>query len=555
MFNPQENRVNNIESSIVADFRQTLLWPVQLISENNTQKIQRPWDILKNSNSPWQEIQDEFSIAKQAFSEVRYQEFVTFMPFAQRFLYGEGKHGRESGGYGESPIHIFSRSDISQVRITLKSEAEPITLKVAHIELYFFYDIDVAFLALEVTGKNIQLKHAMDILYRLGRTYPNYWEESGDAGHCAKKIEWLDQSGNQLSVSDYLEKSRYLAFVKENHVPCVSLHWEFLMRPLVQHYSSQMGEMRYREIEYQRMPLMGYLAFEDVSKLTRGDLIRLGLVTQPWDSQTLPFTEEFLTNFEKKHCYDRYWDDYKRDPWSTTRIMCTGQNFIVVGSQHHRVYTNDKTGIKRNYQNQYFLLFLIAHFQKAALLMLSDRMVQAISRLNIENESSIKVFRQSIRNVMGVFLRFTHRYWFESVSDQAVAKDLFSMMHKQLETADLYEKTRRRIMDMAEYLEGEEIKRQADTVVRLTVVTILGLIGTMTSGLLGMNIFDLTSASAGQKVIYFLSVFIPVTALTFYTVIKSRRLSLFLDALSSEGSGFGNKLLKLKSVWFGRVED
>ena len=235
--------------------------------------------------------------------------------------------------------------------------------------------------------------------------------------------------------------------------------------------------------------------------------------------------------------------------------MCTGQNFIVVGSQQHSVYTNDKTGIKRNYQNQYFLLFLIAHFQKAALLMLSDRMVQAISRLNIEDEDSNKAFRQSIRNVMGVFLRFTHRYWFESVSDQAVAKDVFTMMHKQLDTVDLFKKTRGRIMDMAEYLEGEEIKRQADTVVRLTVVTILGLIGSMTSGLLGMNIFDFSQASMLEKFSYFMSIFIPVGILTFYTVLKSRRLSLFLDALSNENTGLLYKLTKLKNVWFGKAED
>ena len=547
---------NNIENCMVKEFRQTLLWPIQLISDTCQGKIQRPWDILKNiTNTPWREIEDDFSMAAQCLNELRYQEFVTFMPYAQRFLYGEGKHGKQSGGYGESPIHIFTRNDVTQVRITLTDGTAPMLLKVTHIELYFFYDIDVAFLALEVTGQNIQLNHAMDILYRLGRTYPNYWEENGHAGHCAKSIEWLDKQGQVLSSSDYEDKTRYLAFVKDNHVPCVSLHWEFLMRPLVQHYSSQVGKIRYREIEYQRMPLMAYLAFEDTNKLTRGDLIRLGLVTQPWDSDTLPFTEEFLANFEEKHCYDRYWDNQKLDPWSTTRIMCTGQNFVVVGSQQHRVFTNNKTGIKNNYQNQYFLLFLIAHFQKAALLMLSDRMVQAISRLNLENEQSIKSFRQNIRNVMGVFLRFTHRYWFESISDQAVSKDLFNMMHKQLATVDLFEKTRRRIMDMAEYLEGEEIKRQADTVVRLTVVTIFGLIGTMTSGLLGMNIFDFTHVSASMKLVYFMCIFIPVSALTFYTVIKSRRLSLFLDALSNEGAGLGYKLNKLKKVWFGKTED
>jgi membrane protein YqaA with SNARE-associated domain len=547
---------DNMQTTNLTEFRQTLLWPVQLMPDSEQTKIQRPWDVLKNiPDTPWREIADEFSMATQALSEVRYQEFVTFMPFAQRFLYGEGKHGGEAGGYGESPIHIFTRNDVTQVRVTLKNEAEPIVLKVSHIELYFFYDIDVAFLAMEVCGKNIALRTAMDILYRLGRTYPNYWEENGDAGHCAKSIEWLDKNGEVLSSSDYQDKSRYLSFVKENHVACVSLHWEFLMQPLVQHYSNCPGEIRYREVEYQRMPLMAYLAFDDVNSLTRADLIRLGLVTQPWDSDTLPFTEAFLENFEKNHCYDRYWDEQKRDPWSTTRIMCTGQNFIVVGSSKHRVFTNDKTGIKNNYQSQYFLLFLIAHFQKVTLLMLSDRMVQAISRLNIENSESIKTFRHRIRQVVGVFLRFTHRYWFESISDQAVSKDLFRMLHKQLNTADLFEKTRRRIMDMAEYLEGEEIKRQADTVVRLTVVTILGLIGTMTSGILGMNIFDFTSAPTSQKILYFLGVFVPVFVLTFYTVIKSRRLSLFLDALSSESVSMQQKLVKLKNVWAGQAED
>ncbi len=539
----------------VADFRQTLLWPVQLIADTGNYNIQRPWQLLKALDSPWREITDEFSSDSRSLSEVRYQEFVTFMPFAQRFLYGEGKHGREMGGYGESPLHIFSRSDLAQVRITLKEEAQPFLLKVLHSELYFFFDIDVAMLVIEVAGADIALEDAMNILYRLGRTYPNHWDENGDAGHCAKSVEWLAKDGAVLSSSDYQNKAHYLEFVKENYVPCVSAHWAHLMRPLVQHYSEQEGAIRYREIEYQRMPLMAYLAFDDISQLTRGDMIRLGLVTRPWHSDTLPYTEDFLADFESKFCYDRYWDKHQQDGWSRTRFICTGQNFLVLGEHKDRVFSDEKTGIKNNYQNQYFLLFLIAHFQKAALLMLSDRMVQAISRLDVDKQESVKLFRLCIRHVMGIFLRFTHRYWFQTVSDQAVSRDLFKLMHQQLETADLFEKTRRRIMDMAEYLEGEEIKRQADTVVRLTVVTILGLIGTMTTGLLGMNIFDLTASSPGQKLFYFMLVFIPVTALTFYTVLKSRRLSMFLDALSNERMSNRSKLGILKNVWFGHMGD
>ncbi len=548
---------DNLQSSIVRDFRQTLLWPIQLMTDQHQGRaVEHPWQLLKAApNTAWTEIQDEFLQHSPHLSETRYQEFVTFLPFAQRFLYGEGKHGREAGGYGESPIHIFTRNDISQVRITLQDDIEPLVLRVSHVELYFFFDIDVAMLAFEVTGKDLPLHAAMEVMYRLGRTYPNYWDDTGEGGHCAKRIEWLDAHGQVIARSDYEDKPRYLAYVKENHVPCVSLHWLALLQPLVPHYSDQAGDLRYREIEYQRMPLMAYLSFDDVRQLSRGDLIRLGLVCQPWNSDTLPFTEQFLQDFEKHNCYDRYWDESRQDAWSSTRIMCTGQNFVVVGSQQHRVFTNEKTGIKRHYQNQYFLLFLIAHFQKAALLMLSDRMVQAISRLDIQSEDSVKNFRHRIRNATAVFLRFTHRYWFETVSDQAVAKDLFALMLRQLDSVSLFEKTRRRIMDMAEYLEGEEIKRQADTVVRLTVVTILGLIGTMTTGLLGMNLIDLTQSSLLEKLGYFSIVFIPVSLLTFYTVIKSRRLSLFLDALSNEGAGLGYKLVKLKNVWIGRLDE
>ena len=79
--------------------------------------------------------------------------------------------------------------------------------------------------------------------------------------------------------------------------------------------------------------------------------------------------------------------------------------------------------------------------------------------------------------------------------------------------------------------------------------------GTMTTGLLGMNLIDLTQASTMEKLVYFSIVFVPVSLLTFYTVIKSRRLSLFLDALSNEGAGLRYKLAKLRSVWVGKLDD
>ena len=279
----------------------------------------------------------------------------------------------------------------------------------------------------EIAGENVPLTRALEVLYRFGRAYPTHWEPNGRGGHCAERVEWLSRGGTVLAVSDYENKERYLRFVCERRVPCVASHWEYLMRPLVLHHADEDGPIRYREIEYQRMPLMSYLAFDDMTKLTRGDLVRLGLVTRPGNSQTLPYSECFLQDFETRYCYDRYWESAREHDWSDTRFICNGHAFTVIGDAAEPFFTDSDKGVLGQFRHQYFLLCLIAHFHKAALLMLSDRLVIAISRLDIRRPESVRVFKRSIRHTLEIFLRFTHRYWFQAVSDQAQARDLFAM--------------------------------------------------------------------------------------------------------------------------------
>jgi len=84
------------------------------------------------------------------------------------------------------------------------------------------------------------------------------------------------------------------------------------------------------------------------------------------------------------------------------------------------------------FRHQHFLLFLIAHFQKAALLMFSDRLVEALKGLDVRRPSSVKRFKRAIRRSFEGFLRFTHRYWFHEVSDQAQVRALFDALNKQI---------------------------------------------------------------------------------------------------------------------------
>jgi hypothetical protein len=529
------------------DFRQIVLWPVQLMPRHAGAQIQKPWELLEQTGveSVWKEVADEFTVDATQFSERHYREFVTFLPYVQRFLYGEG----DVGGYGHSPIRVFRRTDIAQARITFPGDPEPMLFGVAHVDLYFFYDIDVAILAVEIFARDITLARALDTLYRFGRAYPTHWEPGGRGGHCAERVEWISREGRVLATSDYERRERYLSFVCEHRVPCVAFHWEYLLWPLVLYHSDRPGAVRYREIEYQRMPLMSYLAFDDVTRLTRGDWVRLGLVTRPGDSTTLPYSARFLQDFEYRYCYDRYWDQALPHDWMNTRFICNGHAFTVIGSAGESFFTDAECGILGQFRHQFFLLGLIAHFHKASLLMLADRLVVAISRLDIRQPESIRVFKRSIRQTMEIFLRFTHRYWFHAVSDQAQAGDLFTLWSHHLRTNTHYEQARQEIQDMIHYLDSDQVRRQAETVVRLTVVTILGLVVNLATGYFGMNLIAAADNPLPTKIAYFALVLLPSLAFILYAVAKSKRLSDFLDAMSDERFGKRQTLGVFLNVW------
>ena len=103
---------------------------------------------------------------------------------------------------------------------------------------------------------------------------------------------------------------------------------------------------------------------------------------------------------------------------------------------------------------------------------------------------------------------------------------------------------------MNAYLDADSLRRQANTVVRLTVVTILGLIGTITTGFLGMNLLadadaPLLAQAAGLRRRASCS----RPALTVYTMVKSKRLSDFLDAVSDERLSSWTKVKAFFAVW------
>jgi len=108
---------------------------------------------------------------------------------------------------------------------------------------------------------------------------------------------------------------------------------------------------------------------------------------------------------------------------------------------------------------------------------------------------------------------------------------------------------------MNQYLDSDSLRRQANTVVRLTVVTTLGLIATVSTGFLGMNIIDEANNPLWVKLLILIAVFIPSTLLVNYAVAHSKVLSDFLEALADKRLTWWDRTQLLLRIWRDPPQD
>jgi hypothetical protein len=528
-------------------FHASLVWPLQLEPLVSDGIKARHWEALERSEEAhdWHRVNDEFTADASQFEERHYREFVSFLPYVQRLLYGEGRSGTATNGtLGNSPLHVFRRKDITGLRLTLRPGQAPIELHVVHIDLYFFDDLDLIQLNVEVRASGLPLDTVRDILFRCGRAYPSGWDESGDGLHNVHLAEWLGADGRVVAQSDAQHREKYLSYVCQHRSPCISEHWASLLRPLTLAHSPEPGSLRYRLIEYHRMPVMAFLALEQPQALSQDDWIRIGLASLLHPDEPIPSNDPSIIEFEQRYCQDRFWSRSATGPH--TRFICTGNALTVVGDASSPFFTDNERGVLAQFRHQYFLIFLIAHVHRAALLVFSDVLVGAVNALNIRDDASVRQFKRRIRANFETFLRFNHRYWFHELSERPHVQATFRLCSQHLRNDALYDEVRDEIREMSQYLDSDSQRRQSNTVVRLTVITILGLIATVTTGYFGMNIIAFGEGTPMQRLLHGVIATVVCVSLVLYAISRSKRLSDFLEALSDERLSFAGKC---KAFW------
>ncbi|MBV5299450.1 MAG: hypothetical protein JZU64_15320 [Rhodoferax sp.] len=534
---------NVCANPIVHLFHASLVWPLQLEPMPLAAASKRHWEAIENCGDthPWHLIDDEFTEDPRQFRERHYREFVSFLPYVQRFLYGEGRTGQAGADplAGRSPMHVFRRKDISGLRLTLRPGQVPVELHIVHIDLYLFDDLDLVQLNLEVCASQLPLDTVRDILFRFGRAYPSGWEAGGAGLHNVHLAEWLGSDGQVLARSDTEHRQKYLGFVCQHRSPCISEHWASLLRPLVLAHSDEPGDLRYRLIEYHRMPVMAFLALEPSVALNAHDWLRIGMASLLHPDEAVPANDPTVIEFGQRYCQDQFRTGLRAG--TNSRFICTGNSLTVVGDASQPFFSDPERGMLAQFRHQYFLIFLIAHLHRAALLVFSDVLVGAVNALNIRDDESVRLFKRRIRANFETFLRFTHRYWFHELSERPHMQATFRMCSEHLRNDGLYDEVRDEIREMSHYLDSDSQRRQSNTVVRLTVLTILGLIATVTTGYFGMNIIAFGDGSVLERALHGLLAALVFVALVMFAVSRSKRLSDFLEALSDERLSFAGK--------------
>lgn len=484
----------------IGQFRQILLWP--LVMEGVTRN--RFFSMLENlPQHGWQQegiftVHDQ-QPNKAEQEKTNYATFVYFHPFVQQLLLNTG------GQKPDSAVRRYVRQDVKRAEVCLDIDKEigrkDFTCEVNQLELWAF-DTHVIILVLEICvqdSNGLSIAEVEVFQDQVRRVYPPYWTNTGRAGHCPKEVTWLDSNGKKMIwldsdgvsvLSNYNDVADLQAeSVKAERAP-ITAHWKYLLEGL------DINSLRH--VEDDRMMGMSFIAISKPDSLTRGDFVRLGEYNKMGSSTTLPYSSQFLKNFEQEYCYDRFWDiNTPGHEWMNTRYIVTEHSFVVIGdSDDKKFFTNTYGGALAHFRHHYFLMVLFNRFHRASLLAFQDRIADALTKGNTSGKLT-HGFRREMETIQSDFLRFTQRYWFPEITSQLQGRELFALMQKHSDAREMYDQLIQEIGNINQALNTKAQERQAREASILSLLATYGL--TLSFALTTLALPILTGIATGQK--------------------------------------------------------
>lgn len=516
--------MNSVTDIYLTAFRQTFFFPLtraQGNSEDGNSSIVTAMERLAEEPAgqhDWENVDDLLAHLGDPADAMAYQEFVYFHPYIQDVLYARG--GCNANCKSSKVLRLFRRKSPGSLSITLsckKSElGEPgdgnveftVHLAIARMHLYFF-EQNVAALVVEVVAENLKqfpagngqndgrmtLAHALLIQNAMRRLYPPYFENDNMPQYPAA-VTWNDGTGGRARWRSNPPEPPKMPEDWRQHVAQrrrnpLGVVWREMLTPLniegYEQVSYNPGLPVWRQIIDERLPSMVFVGVESMEQVSEAHMMRLCFMDGPGNK--FPYALPFVEKFRAENCYDRFMRGA-----TPSRYMMTGYSFVALGIGNPKepkdYFLNT---IQHHFRRHYFQMGLLLQLQFAALLSISTRVSEA-SRSYSATDTD-EVFGKTMEAIEEEFHRFQQRYWFEQVSNQLQAREMYTLWRERIGLEPIYREVQEQLRGANDLLAQRRAREDADNAAlqaksaeRLSIVATYGLILGVAFGLLGMNV-------------------------------------------------------------------
>jgi hypothetical protein len=470
----------------VQAFRQILWLPLRCKPGFDAALGQSHWQEAKGERLDlWRDANLASEWDPQEANSEHYASYLYFHPFIRRFLFDQPANAGPALQIWQLTAARKSAFEMLDVALPQGQNSDPsrryvLRFRVVRCLLHHFKLGGVAMLEIELEcveaqhrsfrapcGSQLSLAEVLDALDFVRRTHPPFFpapfgnasvlHETGGRFPLAAEFHPASMTFDvqaDLSEKAAARKIEFLNAVIKRRPDADST-------PMAQHWAALLGESvsgQSTQIEDERMPYMAYVAVPEPHQIGRGDWMRLAFADYR-GGDTLPYATDFTKSFEEAYCYDRYFE--VGSGWKNTRYLNVGYAFAMVGSSSSDFFFKD--GLT-HFRRQYACIGLLSQFNKAALLTFSHELSEA-SELRTQDP---KAYADKLRDILGRFTEFTHRYWFDGVSNQLQANELQQYWHKHLRLAELYAAVSAEVQTAYAYVNAEEERAQSKTLKQLS---------------------------------------------------------------------------------------
>jgi len=418
----------------VDPFDVTFVWPLRLRGSGAGKEAGRERVKRALIDGGWEQVKDLVRRNGRPDEDgYAYAEMVYFHPFVQNFLYGR-EDARPGSRTDATHFDLYCLPRLSEEKLEIEEEAWKEEFVIQEV-LFHSFDGDIAILTLRLGATRPVTWDSARNTISLMRTayfqhYSRVQEEVGP--HGVKATVWRGGGGIEgvhiggmpaETEGKHADRNLEMQSALDTQEPKLYRHWSDLLGPLAK------AGIKARPLGDHRIPVMAFLGLEDPRCLAADEWLAL---SEADPARFARYAPAFRDNALAEATYDRWWD--RSDPKLRHRYLAGPMTyFTVIGAPVDRPPWFER--IRTSWRRQHYQMFLLAHYQRAALLDLQDRIARAADKAGWDDDALLREI-ESIRRRMAVF---SSSCYFLEISPQVQGQELYSLLRKRLSLDSLYE--------------------------------------------------------------------------------------------------------------------